>query len=88
MLRIKLICSKTSAKIGHFKDLKDTSIKRGYKPELLDYPFKRALQVDPEVQSTKKRAIPENLPKTLPNIKNVIDKHWHILSIDEKFKNF
>ena len=25
--------------------------------------------------------------KTLPNIKNVIDKHWHILSTHKKLKN-
>ena len=37
-LRIKQICSETKV-IRHFKTLEYASIKRNYKPELLDYQF-------------------------------------------------
>ena len=54
------------------------------------------MRVDPKtlLQTTKHPGTLENLTlvvafnKTLPNIKNVIDKHWHIISIDEKLKCF
>ena len=43
------------------------------------------------LQTKEKRVTQENLlevtfNKTLPNIKNVIYKHWHILSIRQKLK--
>ena len=44
------------------------------------------------LENKEKPSTQENLPlvltfnKTLPNIKNVIDKHWHILSIDENLR--
>ena len=91
-LHIKRICSEASEVIRHFKDLKDAFIKRSYKPELLDYQFEGAMRVDRKVllQTKDKPATQENLQLvvTLPNIKNVIDKHWHILSINKKFKKF
>ena len=48
-LGIKRICSEISEAIWHFKSLKDASIKRNYKPELLNYHFERALCVDGSV---------------------------------------
>ena len=93
-LRIKRICSETSKVIRHFKDLKGAFIKRSYQPGLLDYHFERAMRVDRKapLQIKEKPATQENLPlvvtfnKTLLNIKNVIDKLWHIFPINEKFK--
>ena len=44
------------------------------------------------IKKHKKPATQENLPpvvtfnETLPFVKNVIDKHWHIVSINKKFK--
>ena len=43
---IKQICSETSKVIRHFKDLKCAFIKRGYKSELQDHHFERAMRVD------------------------------------------
>ena len=46
------------------------------------------------LQTKGKLATQKNLPlvvtfnKTLSNIKNFIDKHWHIFSINEKLKAF
>ena len=70
-------------RIRHFKDLKDAFMKRGFKYEDLDYQFERAMSVDSKalLQTKEKPATQENLPRvvtfneTLPNIKNVIDKH-------------
>ena len=61
-------------------------------PEILDHHFERALWVDRKALSRTKEklATQENIPlvvkfgETLQNIKNTIDKHWHILSIQEK----
>ena len=58
-------------------------MKRGYKYEDLDYQVERAMSVDSKalLQTKEKPATQENLPRvvtfneTLPNIKNVIDKH-------------
>lgn len=52
------------------------------------------MRVDPKeiLQTEEKPATQKNLPlvvtfnKTLSNIKKLIDKHWHILVINEKFK--
>lgn len=73
----------------HFKDLKDAYVKRGY-----NYHFERAMLIDRKtlLQTNEKPPTKGNLPlkitfnKTLPIIKHVIDKYWHILSINEKFK--
>ena len=69
-------------------------IKRSYKSELLHCHFKRAMRVNRKafLQTKGKLATQKNLPlvvtfnKTLSNIKNFIDKHWHIFSINEKLK--
>ena len=46
MLHIKRICSETSGFIRNYKDLKDSFMKQGYKPEFPDYHFERAMCVD------------------------------------------
>ena len=52
------------------------------------------MRVDRKVlsQTNQKPSTQENLPlvvtfnKMLPNIKNVFDKHWHIISFNQKNK--
>ena len=86
-LRIKRICQ-------NLKDLKDAFIKRCYHSKILDYHFERAMNVDRKVPLEIKEnpSTQGHLPlvltynKTLPNSKNVIDKHWHILSINENLQ--
>ena len=90
-LHIKRICSETSEVIKNLKDLKDAFIRRGYHSKILDHHFERAMNVDRKMllENKEKTSTQGNLPlvlthnKTLSNIKNVIDKHWHILSINE-----
>ena len=93
-LRIKRICSETSEVIKHLKDPKDGFIKRDYRSKIVNHHFERAMSVDRKVllENKEKPSTQGNLPlvrtfnKTLPNIKNVIDKHWHILSINENLQ--
>ena len=89
-LPIKRICSETSEVIKHLKELKDAFIKRGYQSKILDHHFERAMSVDQKIllENKDKPTSHGNLPlvlifnKTLPNIKNVLDKDRHILSIN------
>ena len=93
-MRIKRICSETSEVIKHLKDLKEAFIKRGYQSKFLDHHFERVMSVDWKImlENKEKPSAQWNLPlvltfnKTLPNIKNVIDQHWHILSINENLR--
>ena len=81
-MRIKRICSKTSEVTKHLKYLKDAYIKRGYQSKLLEDHFERAMSVDRKIllENKEKSSTQGNLlsvltfNKTLPNIKNVIDK--------------
>ena len=58
----------------------------------MDHHFERAMNVDQKIllENKEKPSTQGNLPlvltynKTLPNIKNVIDKHWH-MKIYKKF---
>ena len=85
-LHIKQICSKTSEVTKNLKDLKDAFIKRGYHSKIVDHHFERAMNVDRKIllENKEKPSTQGNLPlvltynKTLPNIKSVIDKHWHM----------
>ena len=78
----------------NLKDFKDAFIKRGYHSKILDHHFEGAMNVDRKLllETKEKPSTQGNLPlvltynKTLPNIKNVIDKHWHILSINENLR--
>ena len=82
-LCVKQICSKTSEVIKHLKNLKDAFIRRGYQSKILDHHFERAMNIDRKIllENKEKSSTQGNLlsvltfNKTLPNIKNVIDKH-------------
>ena len=73
------------------KGLKDAFIKKGYYFQRLDHHFERAMSgADRKIllENKEKPSTQGNVPllltfnKTLPNIKNVVNKHWHILSIN------
>ena len=73
------------------KGLKDAFIKKGYHFQRLDHHFERAMSgADRKIllENKEKSSTQGNVPllltfnKTLPNIKNVVNKHWHILSIN------
>ena len=73
------------------KGLKDAFIKKGSHFQHLGHHFERAMSgVDRKIllENKEKPSTQANVPllltfnKTLPNIKNVVNKHWHILSIN------
>ena len=74
--------------------LKDALVKEGYQSKTLDHHFERAMIADRKIllQNKDKPSTQRNLPlvltfnKTLSNIKNIIDKHWHTLSIDKNLR--
>ena len=82
-LCVKQICSKTAEVIKHLKNLKDAFIRRGYQSKILDHHFERAMNINQKIllENKEKSSTQGNLlsvltfNKTLPNIKNVIDKH-------------
>ena len=93
-MQIKRKCSETSGVINNLKDLKDAFIKRGYHSETLDHHFERAMNLDRKIllENKDKPSIQWNLQlgltynETLPNIKNVMDNNWHILSINKNLR--
>ena len=92
-LHIKLICSETSEVIKHLKDLRDGFTKRAGQSKILDH-LERDMSADRKMllENKEKPSTQRKLPlaltfnKTLPNIKNVIDQHWHILFINENLR--
>ena len=73
------------------KGLKDAFIKKGSHFQHLGHHFERAMSgVDRKIllENKEKPSTQANVPllltfnKTLPNIKNVVNKHWYILSIN------
>ena len=94
-LRLKKICSETSELNKHLNDLKESFINRSYKEHFRTDQFNRISEVTREALLTSKQKI-ANKPRiplvlkfnrTLPNIKKVIDEHWHLLQINPKLKN-
>ena len=65
-----------------------------YQSKILGHHFERAMSVDRKIllENKEKPSTQRNLSlvltfnKILPNIKNVIGKHWHILSINENLR--
>ena len=90
----KRIFSEISEVISNLKDLKDALIKRNYHSKFSGPSLERAMNVDRKVllENKEKSSTQGNLPlvltynKVLPNIKKALDKHWHILSLDENVR--
>ena len=83
-LRIKRICSETSEVIKHLKDLKDTSIKRGYQSKVLDHQFERAMSMDRKIllENKKKPSTQGNLPLVLMCLSSTKHSTLKMLLID------
>ena len=89
-LRLKKICSENSEMENHLKELKKALMQRGYQQEFLDLQMTRINNIDrsillnPAQDKEKKNGIPLVLKynRTLPNIRNSIEKNWHLLQIN------
>ena len=94
-LRFRKIYSETSELNKHLNDLKEFFINRGCKEHFLTDQFNQKSEVTKEVLLISKQKIvnKQRIPlvlkfnRTLPNIKKVIDEHWHLLQINPKLKN-
>ena len=94
-LRLKKICSETPELNKHLNDLKESFINRSYKKHFHTDQFNRISEVTREalLTSNQKIANKPRIPlvlkfnRTLPNIKKVIDEHWHLLQISLRIKN-
>ena len=79
----------------HLNELKESFINRGYKEHFLTYQFNRISEVTRQalLSSKRKKANKPRIPlvlkfnRTLPNIKKIINEHWHLLQINAKLKN-
>ena len=79
----------------HLNELKESFINRGYKEHFLTYQFNRISEVTRQalLSSKRKKANKPRIPlvlkfnRTLPNIKEIIDEHRHLLQINPKLKN-
>ena len=82
-MSLKMICSEKSELNKHLDDLKESFINCGYKENFLTERFNRISEVTREVLLTSKAKV-ANKPRiplllkfsrTIPNIKEIIDKH-------------
>ena len=92
-LRIKCICSTFEEYRKHSQDLIKRFVEKGYNELIVKNQIERADHLDRSLllkycKPKRKGTIPFSLTynPVLPNIKEIINKHWHILSIDSTFK--
>ena len=92
-LRIKCICSTFEEYRKHSQDLIKRFVEKGYNELTVRRQIERVDHLDRSLllkhcKPKRKDAIPFSLTynPVLPNIKEIINKHWHILSIDSTFK--
>ena len=92
-LRIKKICSDEDDLKQQLKNLHSSFLKRGYKEEKLKEDIEKVTHLDRmTLLSPKEKNIKNVIPfittynRTLPNIKDILSKHWELLQINEKFR--
>ena len=94
LLRGKRICSNQKDFEIYSDHLKKSFVKRGYKEDELATSIERsntvsraiALQQVPKAQNNRMTFI-TTYNRTNPNIKEVLQKHWHLLQLDTKLAN-
>ena len=92
-LRIKRICSAFEEYRKHFQDLIKRFVEKGYNEFTVRKQIERVDNLDISLdlkhcKPKRKDTIPFSLTynPVLPNIIEIINKQWHILSIDSTFK--
>ena len=88
-LRLKRICSTTGEYEKHTENLKKQLIKKGYPETMVNEEIQKAINQDRKGLLNKEKTETGNhitlcvsYNKTLPNIKIIIEKHWHILNVN------
>ena len=92
-LRIKRICSTFEEYRKHSQDLIKRFAEKGYNESTVRKQIERVDHLDRSLllkncKPKRKDSIPFSVTynSVLPNIKEIINKHWHILNIDSSFK--
>ena len=93
-LRIRKICHDDQHALENCNKLANTFEKRGYKTEQVSKQIRKALQTprenllkDKEKEQSNRIPLILKYNRTLPSIKNIINKHWDILQIDRDIKD-
>ena len=75
--------------------LKESFINQGFKEKFLDTEFRRLSEIErdalltPKSKEKDRKRIPfiaTYYNKTLPNVKQIINKHWHLLQINSNLR--
>ena len=93
-LRLKKICAETSEPSKNLQVLKESFINRGFKEKFLDTEFQRLSEIErdalltPKSKEKDKKRIPfiTTYNKTLPNVKQIIKKHLHLLQTNSNLR--
>ena len=93
-LRLKKICAETSELSKNLQVLKESFINRGFKEKFLDTEFQRLSEIERDALLTpKSKEIDQKrflfittYNKTSPNLKQIINKHWHLLQINSNLR--
>ena len=90
-LRVKRICSDEEEYKTSIKQLKESFLKRGYRNEEINQQLDRANNVERDSLFESKTKTPNNrvmlitkYNRTNPDLKKILDKHWHLLQLDDK----
>ena len=93
-LPLKKICAETSELSKNLQVLKESLINRGFKEKFLDTEFQRLSEIERDALLTPKEKEKDlkrilfitTYNKTLPNLKQIINKHWHLLQINSNLR--
>ena len=92
-MKLNKICYNRSDLHNNYKQLLNTLIKRGYNKTDTTTQINRAISIPRKALLNKiKTSNTEHLPRivtykrSLPDLKTIIDKNWHIFQIEPKLK--
>ena len=93
-LRIKRVCSSFDEYKKHSNDLVKRFVEKGYKENIIRNQIRKVDNLERSTMLNKTNAVRKNVitlsvtySPTLPNIREIINNHWHILNINNTFGN-
>ena len=93
-LRIKRVCSSFDEYKKHSNDLVKRFVEKGYKENIIRNQIRKVDNLERSTMLNKTNVVRKNVitlsvtySPTLPNIREIINNHWHILNINNTFGN-
>ena len=93
-LKIKCVCSTFDEYKKHSNDLVKRFVEKGYKENIIRNQTEKVDNFERSTLLNKPNAVRKNVipfsvtySPHLPNIREIINKHWHILNINNTFGN-